>query len=82
MLGSATVGGVLLALIEGFGIMVTRLQAENFSQHNTYGESIQTLPGNKPQGRIAFFESIPVSEVPSGRQTNTPEEVKRIGKPW
>lgn len=34
MLGSAAVGGILLALIEGIGIIVTRLQADVFIQHN------------------------------------------------
>lgn len=31
MAGSALIGGVLLALIEGVGIMVTRMSAETFS---------------------------------------------------
>lgn len=31
MAGSALVGGVLLSLIEGVGIMVTRMSAETFS---------------------------------------------------
>ena len=83
MVGSATVGGVLLALIEGFGIMVTRLQADTFAQHNTmYGESIQNLTGNSPTGKIAFYGSTPIPEGSSGRQTNAPDEVKRIGKAW
>ena len=32
MAGSAVVGGVLLALIEGVGIMITRMTADQFNQ--------------------------------------------------
>lgn len=34
MAGSAVIGGVLLALIEGIGILMTRFSAEQFNQAN------------------------------------------------
>ncbi|XP_051169917.1 mitochondrial import inner membrane translocase subunit Tim17-A-like [Leptopilina boulardi] len=82
MLGSATVGGILLAVIEGCGLVMTRIQGEGYSLHNTMlGESMQNL-ANGQNGRIAFLGSTASTEGSSGKQTNASEEVKRIGKTW
>ncbi|XP_017755565.1 PREDICTED: ski oncogene [Eufriesea mexicana] len=56
MIGSATVGGVFLALIEGFGIMATRLHADSFAQHMQMYE-MENLPefnGLPPKTRLGF----------------------------
>lgn len=83
MLGSATVGGILLAVIEGCGLVMTRMQGEGYSLHNTMlGESMQNLTGNGENGRIAFLGSAASTEGSSGKQANASEEVKRIGKTW
>jgi hypothetical protein len=41
--GSAIIGGVLLALIEGIGIMFTRMSAEQFRPMNPQMEEAQQL---------------------------------------
>ena len=47
MVGSAAVGGILLALIEGVGICITKWSADQFNQggtsHCTYNNPTQTL---------------------------------------
>ncbi|CAG0914776.1 unnamed protein product [Notodromas monacha] len=43
MAGSAIIGGVLLALIEGIGIMFTRMSAEQFKPMNPQMEEAQQL---------------------------------------
>lgn len=48
MVGSAVIGGVLLALIEGVGIIFTRLQAENFRPPTHFEDPMQ-LNQMKPQ---------------------------------
>lgn len=48
MAGSAIIGGVLLALIEGIGIAFTRLSAEQFKPSSLVEESSQLGP--PPQG--------------------------------
>ncbi|XP_014291392.1 mitochondrial import inner membrane translocase subunit Tim17-B [Halyomorpha halys] len=48
MVGSAVIGGVLLALIEGVGIIFTRLQAENFRPPSHFEDPMQ-LNQMKPQ---------------------------------
>ncbi|XP_072287241.1 mitochondrial import inner membrane translocase subunit Tim17-B isoform X1 [Pyxicephalus adspersus] len=44
MMGSALMGGILLALIEGVGILLTRYTATQFQNPNPFGEE----PGNVP----------------------------------
>jgi import inner membrane translocase subunit TIM17 len=48
MAGSAVIGGVLLALIEGVGILFTRLSAEQFKPPNPVLESPQFGPPPPP----------------------------------
>ncbi|XP_014219180.1 mitochondrial import inner membrane translocase subunit Tim17-B-like [Copidosoma floridanum] len=48
MAGSAIIGGVLLALIEGIGIMITRMTAEQFNPAATFEDPSQLGP--PPQG--------------------------------
>ncbi|XP_026476698.1 LOW QUALITY PROTEIN: mitochondrial import inner membrane translocase subunit Tim17-B-like, partial [Ctenocephalides felis] len=43
MAGSAVIGGVLLALIEGVGILLTRFSAEQFKQSNPIMEDPSVL---------------------------------------
>ncbi|XP_035723458.1 mitochondrial import inner membrane translocase subunit Tim17-A-like [Vespa mandarinia] len=77
MLGSATFGGFLLALIEGVGIMVTRLQADFFAQHNTIYE-LEQVPNGK---RFIYMGNVSNVE----RQSNnvpTNLELERIAKVW
>lgn len=45
MAGSAVIGGVLLALIEGVGILFTRLSAEQFKPMNPQEDPSQFAPG-------------------------------------
>ncbi|OAD58209.1 putative mitochondrial import inner membrane translocase subunit Tim17 1 [Eufriesea mexicana] len=81
MIGSATVGGVFLALIEGFGIMATRLHADSFAQHMQMYE-MENLPefnGLPPKTRLGFG-GAPLNTETS-RQVNTNGmEVDRISK--
>ncbi|XP_053377779.1 mitochondrial import inner membrane translocase subunit Tim17-B-like [Mercenaria mercenaria] len=49
MIGSAVVGGVLLAMIEGIGILITRYTAEQFNPANAVMEDPSQLPP-KPFG--------------------------------
>ncbi|CAG2058350.1 unnamed protein product [Timema podura] len=50
MAGSALIGGVLLALIEGVGILFTRLSAEQFKPANPILEDPSQL-GPPPQAQ-------------------------------
>ncbi|XP_014379376.1 mitochondrial import inner membrane translocase subunit Tim17-B isoform X3 [Alligator sinensis] len=43
MMGSATMGGILLALIEGFGILLTRYTAQQFQNPNPFAEDPSQL---------------------------------------
>ncbi|KAH9504750.1 Mitochondrial import inner membrane translocase subunit Tim17-A [Bulinus truncatus] len=47
IIGSAIIGGVLLALIEGFGIMFTRFTAEQFNPANRMMEEDPALVGQQ-----------------------------------
>ncbi|CAL1531347.1 unnamed protein product [Lymnaea stagnalis] len=47
IIGSAIIGGVLLALIEGFGIMFTRFTAEQFNPANRMMEEDPALSGQQ-----------------------------------
>lgn len=47
MAGSAILGGVLLALIEGVGIMFTRLSAEQFKPQQPIFEDPSVLGQNQ-----------------------------------
>lgn len=81
MIGSATVGGVFLALVEGFGIMATRLHADSFAQHMQMYE-MENLPefhGLPPKARLGYSGATANTEVP--RQVNgNGVEVDRISK--
>ncbi|CAK9294524.1 unnamed protein product [Gordionus sp. m RMFG-2023] len=48
MIGSAVVGGVLLALIEGVGILFTRFSAEQFRPVNPQSPDAPPHPGGMP----------------------------------
>lgn len=48
MIGSAIIGGVLLAMIEGIGIAMTRFSAEQFNPANAVMEDPQNLPQKAP----------------------------------
>nr|XP_003216964.3 PREDICTED: mitochondrial import inner membrane translocase subunit Tim17-B [Anolis carolinensis] len=53
MVGSAMMGGILLALIEGVGILLTRYTAQQFQNPNPFGEDPSQLPpkdGSPPTG--------------------------------
>ncbi|KYO19996.1 mitochondrial import inner membrane translocase subunit Tim17-B isoform B [Alligator mississippiensis] len=43
MMGSAMMGGILLALIEGFGILLTRYTAQQFQNPNPFAEDPNQL---------------------------------------
>ncbi|XP_076230497.1 mitochondrial import inner membrane translocase subunit Tim17-A [Nomia melanderi] len=79
MIGSATVGGVFLALVEGFGIMATRLHADSFAMHTQVfdAENLPEFQGLSPRSRIGFHGAPVSGEV---RQINGNIEVDRIGK--
>lgn len=51
MAGSALVGGILLALIEGIGIMFTRLTAEQFHPQQPIFEDPSVLGQTQAQGQ-------------------------------
>ncbi|CAK9800985.1 Mitochondrial import inner membrane translocase subunit Tim17-B [Anthophora plagiata] len=81
MIGSATVGGVFLALFEGFGIMATRLHADLFAQHMHMYE-MENLPefhGLPAKARIGFSGAPIEAEVPRPVNGNG-VEVDRISK--
>ncbi|XP_051280967.1 mitochondrial import inner membrane translocase subunit Tim17-B isoform X2 [Dicentrarchus labrax] len=44
MMGSAMMGGILLALIEGFGILLTRYTAQQFQNPIPFAEDPSQLP--------------------------------------
>lgn len=50
MVGSAIIGGVLLAMIEGVGIMITRLTADQFNPNNAPMPDPSQLPPRDVQG--------------------------------
>ncbi|XP_044299550.1 mitochondrial import inner membrane translocase subunit Tim17-B isoform X4 [Varanus komodoensis] len=53
MVGSAMMGGILLALIEGVGILLTRYTAQQFQNPNPFGDDPSQLPpkdGSPPAG--------------------------------
>jgi len=50
MVGSAIIGGVLLAMIEGVGIMLTRFTADQFKPVNPQVEDPSVLPLKPPPG--------------------------------
>ncbi|XP_015590068.1 mitochondrial import inner membrane translocase subunit Tim17-A [Cephus cinctus] len=85
MLGSATVGGILLGLIEGFGILVTRLQADIFAQHNVLVN--ENSPGNKENsgiplgGRLAFF-GAPIVQDSSNQTGHGRMKMEHIRNAW
>ncbi|RXN20169.1 mitochondrial import inner membrane translocase subunit Tim17-B [Labeo rohita] len=49
MVGSAMMGGILLALIEGFGILLTRYTAQQFQNPNPFVEDPSQLPPKEGQ---------------------------------
>ncbi|XP_045449208.1 mitochondrial import inner membrane translocase subunit Tim17-B [Melitaea cinxia] len=51
MAGSALVGGILLALIEGIGIMFTRISSEQFKPQQPIFEDPSVLGQSQPQGQ-------------------------------
>lgn len=50
MAGSALVGGILLALIEGIGIMLTRISSEQFKPQQPIFEDPSILGQSQSQG--------------------------------
>ncbi|ETE70965.1 Mitochondrial import inner membrane translocase subunit Tim17-B [Ophiophagus hannah] len=57
MVGSAMMGGILLALIEGVGILLTRYTAQQFQNPNPFGEDPSQLPpkdGSPPTGYTGY----------------------------
>ncbi|XP_071401973.1 mitochondrial import inner membrane translocase subunit Tim17-B isoform X2 [Centroberyx affinis] len=59
MMGSAMMGGILLALIEGFGILLTRYTAQQFQNPNPFAEDPSQLPpkdGGQQQGARGQFQ--------------------------
>ncbi|XP_043518222.1 mitochondrial import inner membrane translocase subunit Tim17-B-like isoform X2 [Frieseomelitta varia] len=74
MIGSATVGGIFLALVEGFGIIATRLHADSFAQHTRLYE-MENLPDLielPPNARLGF-SGAPISDVPIQANSNNVE---------
>lgn len=55
MAGSALVGGILLALIEGIGIMFSRITAEQFKPQQPIFEDPSVL-GNQGQAQSQSFQ--------------------------
>lgn len=62
MAGSALIGGVLLALIEGVGILFTRLSADQFSNPlpptedpSVLGDATQNNNNNNTNSSGSFF---------------------------
>ncbi|XP_013088345.2 mitochondrial import inner membrane translocase subunit Tim17-A-like [Biomphalaria glabrata] len=62
IIGSAIIGGVLLAMIEGFGIMFTRFTAEQFNPANRMMEEDLALSGQQfpNPGSIGGQEGSPM----------------------
>jgi len=56
MIGSAIIGGVLLALIEGMGIMFTRFTAEQFNPANRMEQDPSQMPPPS-ENSSAFFSN-------------------------
>ncbi|KAM8863948.1 mitochondrial import inner membrane translocase subunit Tim17-B isoform 2-T2 [Spinachia spinachia] len=61
MMGSAMMGGILLALIEGFGILLTRYTAQQFQNSIPFAEDPSQLPPKdggpqKPRGAKGEFQ--------------------------
>ncbi|KAM9167010.1 mitochondrial import inner membrane translocase subunit Tim17-B [Mergus octosetaceus] len=54
MVGSALMGGVLLALIEGVGILLTRHTAPHFANPSPFAEDPSQLPPKDPPGGVQF----------------------------
>ncbi|XP_076243945.1 mitochondrial import inner membrane translocase subunit Tim17-A [Calliopsis andreniformis] len=82
MIGSATVGGIFLALFEGFGIMATRLHADSFAQHMQMYE-MENLPefqGLSGKTRIGFSGAPVSSDAPKQMGPPGGIDVDRIGK--
>ncbi|XP_064359531.1 mitochondrial import inner membrane translocase subunit Tim17-B isoform X1 [Dromaius novaehollandiae] len=50
MVGSAMMGGILLALIEGVGILLTRYTAPQFHNPSPFAEDPSQLPARPPHG--------------------------------
>ncbi|KAI4492443.1 hypothetical protein M0804_002234 [Polistes exclamans] len=78
MLGSATFGGFLLAVIEGVGIMVTRLQADFFAQHNSVYE-LEQVPTGK---RFVYTGNVSSNVERQSNNVPTNLELERIAKIW
>lgn len=57
MVGSAVIGGVLLALIEGVGILFTRYSAEQFKPVNPQMEDPSQL-GGTPFGASSQYQGM------------------------
>ncbi|XP_043259749.1 mitochondrial import inner membrane translocase subunit Tim17-A-like [Colletes gigas] len=83
MIGSATVGGIFLALVEGFGIMATRLHADTFAQdmHMFDVENLPEFNGLSPRTRVGYGGAPIAEEIPP-RQINGTNgmDVDRIAK--
>lgn len=65
MVGSAMVGGILLALIEGFGILLTRYTAQQF-QNRTWSSAFSTclfFLGLLSQCQLLFSEVMFASNI-------------------
>ncbi|XP_022619101.1 mitochondrial import inner membrane translocase subunit Tim17-B isoform X1 [Seriola dumerili] len=59
MMGSAMMGGILLALIEGFGILLTRYTAQQFQNPIPFADDPSQLPpkdGGQQQGAKGQFQ--------------------------
>jgi import inner membrane translocase subunit TIM17 len=61
MAGSAIIGGVLLALIEGVGILFTRLSAEQFKNPSPHDQVPQdpSVLGDPNKGGFSFGQAPP-----------------------
>jgi len=66
MIGSAVVGAVLLGLIEGVGIFITRLSADQYRQQNPSFEDPASLPPKPPSGPGGDAGSATPSSRPFG----------------
>lgn len=82
MIGSATVGGVFLALVEGFGIMATRLHADSFAHHMQMyeAENLPEFQGLSSKARLGFTGAPVSNDGPRQINTNSNVDVDRIGK--
>lgn len=62
MAGSAIIGGVLLALIEGVGILFTRLSAEQFKNPSPHDQPVPNDPsvlGDPNKAGFSFGQAPP-----------------------